>query len=223
MILTRYLYQKKHVEFSMFATLFSKNTEESNFWAYELYYSGFKEETIDLLIKYYKTHCFDCPRFSKIEKYIVQKKEEWKKNKKDFILGTIIENISRTYLPTKRLFYVCLNENDILKYKTMLFIEGRGWKIPKRQCLYTCKCDPDEPPKKIQDYWNWVYWASGSPFWRTKILKYGGSIDHKKQLVVFHDEDLEEKFHQFYDMEPDEQSLEIQLKWGILAHEFGTN
>ena len=46
MIYTRCLYDKKAVEFSLLIALLDRNREEALFWTYELYHSGFKEETI---------------------------------------------------------------------------------------------------------------------------------------------------------------------------------
>ena len=48
MILTRYLYPKHNVIYSLHVALFINEKDMANFWAYELYYSGFRTETIDL-------------------------------------------------------------------------------------------------------------------------------------------------------------------------------
>ena len=48
MILTRYLYPKENVEYSFKIALFEGNHEQSLFWTYELYFSGFKQETLEL-------------------------------------------------------------------------------------------------------------------------------------------------------------------------------
>ena len=53
MILTRYLYKKSQVEYSLFISLLNSDCNEALFWTYELYFSGFKTETFLLLIKYY--------------------------------------------------------------------------------------------------------------------------------------------------------------------------
>jgi hypothetical protein len=227
MILTRYLYQKHHVEFSMFCTLFSKNKEETNFWAYELYFSGFKQETLELLIKCFKTHYIEKPWFSKVEKYILEKYEEWKKNNThDFIVSTIIENIIKAdsvNTPKAKILLVKLSELDILKYKSSPFISGKGWKMPRRLCTVACREDPKNPfTATIHDYWEWLYYASGSPIWKTKIIRYGGEIDHENKTIIFHDEDKEEDFRMLYDMEPDEQPSNVLANWGIKPY-FGTN
>lgn len=70
MQLTRYLYVKKEVEISLLLSILDKK-EDSIFWAYELYYSGFKKELSILLFKIYYDF-FAClnPKF---EKYLLVK------------------------------------------------------------------------------------------------------------------------------------------------------
>jgi len=49
---TRYLYEREEVKISFLTSLLNKN-EECVFWAYELYYSGYNEEFIQLLFTIY--------------------------------------------------------------------------------------------------------------------------------------------------------------------------
>ena len=48
-LFTRYLYNKTEVKQSLFISRLQRNLDEAMFWAYELYYSGFKKELINLL------------------------------------------------------------------------------------------------------------------------------------------------------------------------------
>ena len=50
MILTRYLYFKDDVLCSLFFSILNKEKDEALFWAYELYYSGYEEETVEYLL-----------------------------------------------------------------------------------------------------------------------------------------------------------------------------
>ena len=50
---TRYLYEKDEVQFALLFSMLNKNTEESLYWAYELYYSGYKTELSNWLWKIY--------------------------------------------------------------------------------------------------------------------------------------------------------------------------
>ena len=81
MILTRYLYPKHNVEYSLANALFKKDSEQAKFWAYELYYSGFIDETINLL-RYF------CDNYYKNKNYKIFNNEKNENN-----VGIIIENI----------------------------------------------------------------------------------------------------------------------------------
>jgi hypothetical protein len=60
----------------------------------------------------------------------------------------------------------------------------------------------------------WLYYASSTPFWATRIAKYGGIVEKggPKNQVVFSSDDLskEETFYELYGVEPDEQPKNIQ-------------
>ena len=51
-VFTRYLYEKEEVKYSLLFSLLNKK-EDALFWAYELYYSGFREELFHLLFTIY--------------------------------------------------------------------------------------------------------------------------------------------------------------------------
>ena len=57
---------------------------------------------------------------------------------------------------------------------------------------------------------NWEYYANFSPFWNKKIKLYKGKIKNKK--IVFKDDDCYEEFYENYNLEPGEQSVNIQQK-----------
>ena len=67
---TRYLYEKEEVKMALLVAILNKK-EEAIFWTYELYYSGFIEELIELLWKiYYDFYATLNPSF---EKYLINK------------------------------------------------------------------------------------------------------------------------------------------------------
>jgi len=92
LILTRYLYVKDEVMFSLWKALLFKKDDEAKFWCYELYYSGFKEETFVFLLQiYYDFYAMHNPR---LEVFLLRTINEWLKNKKkDWIPGAIVENL----------------------------------------------------------------------------------------------------------------------------------
>jgi hypothetical protein len=75
-VLTRYLYNKPDVLRSLRWALFSQETEEALFWAYEIYYSGFEEEIMGFLYNIGKDYYSNAlPRFKK--NLDLQKKLLW--------------------------------------------------------------------------------------------------------------------------------------------------
>ena len=91
---TRYLYVKDEVELTLLTCILDKN-ENSTFWAYELYYSGFENELFDLLWKIYFDFYYTLnPSFYD---YFIKKHKEWKKLsvgiEKDKIINSIINNL----------------------------------------------------------------------------------------------------------------------------------
>lgn len=93
-ILTRFLYVKDEVMFSLWKSILLKNIDEALFWGYELYFSGFQEETFVLLIQLF--YEFYLPYNIQSEIYLNNIVIEWLNNKKsDHLLGEYIENIVR--------------------------------------------------------------------------------------------------------------------------------
>jgi hypothetical protein len=83
-----------------------KKIDESLFWVYELYYSGFELEVFDILIEVLPL------KTNLITKY----KNRWLETHNETIIGTIIINI---IAKNKH-----MNENELEKYKTIINIPG---------------------------------------------------------------------------------------------------
>jgi hypothetical protein len=68
---TRYLYEKDEVKIALITSILNKNREEAEFWAYELYYSGFKNELSEL----FWSICYDFYYVinPKLYKYLIKK------------------------------------------------------------------------------------------------------------------------------------------------------
>jgi hypothetical protein len=62
----------------------------------------------------------------------------------------------------------------------------------------------------------WLYYASFSPLWRERIVRYKGIIDEKTQTIMFQEgensDDNEQAFYNEFGYEPDEQKIETQNK-----------
>ena len=61
-------------------------------------------------------------------------------------------------------------------------------------------------------WYNWIFYCYETPIWNKRIRKYKIKINYEKKNIEFIDENEEEEFHELYDYEFDEQSLETQNK-----------
>jgi len=305
MIYTRYLYDKPCVEYSLFISLLQENKDEALFWGLELFHSGFSEEIVTLIWKYYYT--LYAPFYINLESHLSKYTNLWLKNKSnDSYIATMINSLSTRnacvdfdltykcvlpppkrcevvfncidesdnlddimnaangYITEHKLFitrgknamlkvntifetftfldiniyriaiksrllsgiflrdknnkydpknYVIKEKKDILNYKTKPVIELKGWKIPKRECLYQLKLKPSTNTKDIYNYDYWLYYASRSPLWRSRISRHNGTIHNENKTITFSSVENEETFYNLYNYEPDEQSMEVQSKW----------
>jgi len=221
------------VEYSLIIALLQENHEEAKFWAYELYFSGFKQQVLRGLLLIFEEYFVDSVRKTKIANYLHKKIDE--PTRKDSIVATVVENIIRCQInidkitqhlpdfqweacsrnsttPTQLLFVV-YQDADIQSYKNRPLISMKSWKLPPKLCIYTCLREPGSPELNIKDYDKWLFHAAGSPLWKSRIQKYDGMVDYEEKTVTFSDEDKEEAFYNLYDLEPDEQSLIVQHKW----------
>ena len=131
--------------------------------------------------------------------------------KSRLISGLFLLNKNNKFDPKG--LYTIKKQKDIAHYKTKPVVELKGWKIPRRECIYQLKLKPTTILKDISNYDNWLYYASKSPIWYKRICKYNGVVDHTQKIVIFDNIDNEEKFYNMYNYEPDEQPLDVQLKW----------
>lgn len=92
-IFTRYLYVKNDVIWSLFYSISWKNIDESLFWAYELYYSGFQDEVFAFL-QFVYDECYSSKNASIVRKRLQKIYEDWKEApNNDWLLATYLVNI----------------------------------------------------------------------------------------------------------------------------------
>ena len=65
---------------------------------------------------------------------------------------------------------------------------------------------------KTAYYYNWLYHASFSPLWKSRITKHNGYVDEENKLIVFDEEIDIQNFYDEYGYEPDEQSEDVENK-----------
>jgi len=63
-------------------------------------------------------------------------------------------------------------------------------------------------------YYDWLFYASFSPLWKERIVRFNGVIDEINKKVIFEEKnhDNEEAFYNEFGYEPDEQKIETQNK-----------
>ena len=137
-VFTRYLYEKDEVKLALLIALLNKK-DEALFWAYELYYSGFVNELVDLLWKiYYDFYATLNPQF---EEYLCSSLTNIIKNK-----NTI------TTKKNEKLIYTIINDFIIKPYNVDVFIldQLRNTNIEKE---YLENLSPFKTFKPIFEEW----------------------------------------------------------------------
>ena len=136
----------------------------------------------------------------------------------------------------KQNFYVRVDPEEVVQYETIEAADNlRPYRILAQACV--CKIQNNwvnlfqgfrnqkiEPGlKKKYDGWTfgavtekynsqnkWIYHASFSPMWFSRIKSCKGYVDYINQEVKFVSEEWEEAFHNKYGYEPDEQPLQTK-------------
>jgi hypothetical protein len=91
LVFTRYLYVKEEVRISLLVSILNKSND-AVFWAYELYYSGFKYELLNLIWKIY--YDFFATLNPAYEAYFLKKhKELLDENHNECIISSIIQDL----------------------------------------------------------------------------------------------------------------------------------
>jgi len=227
LIFTRYLYHVIGVKQSLLLSIMDKNTKESLFWAYEMYYSGFEKETLEYLETMYEN-------FYKLENPDMKKLFSQPKN--EILIGTVVMTLcSRNYQicdfvkmyfgkdikplvhgVSKFKFIIQCKENDIVEYKTILPEKEKARFYLNNVCRYSIRNEYstifDTPYTDIKNefYYQWIYYASKSLIWLDRIEDFGGSINDEKLEIEFPNDELSEAFYNIWGLEPDELSKEIR-------------
>ena len=226
-ILTRYLYIKEEVLVSLVAAILAKDRDQSLFWTYELYFSGFETEVLEYVFSIYNE--FFSAENPRLRKFLQKMYDNYDQG--PHIIGTMVLNLidptrkSRqlgdyTKIPQNMVlpnptpkdhrFYVLLNETDIIQYKTIELENGmQSRHILSRACKYKTRndlitqfdcrhaCIPSVEVVALQCN-NWEYYASFSPIWLQRITQYGGFINHETNTIIFDNEEDDEDEQTFY-------------------------
>ena len=89
---TRYLYPKVFVKQSIMLALLDHNYDEVMFWTYELYFSGFEDETYDFIFKlYHDIYRYDNP---KLIKFMETNRDFWYNHSLQYwLIGSIVATL----------------------------------------------------------------------------------------------------------------------------------
>jgi len=91
-IFTRYLFIKQNCYWTLLLNILNKAKNESLYWAYELYYSGFEKEIIMFIMNIFNIFYVNTTSIS-FKNIIIEKINLWLKTGDETILGTLIYNI----------------------------------------------------------------------------------------------------------------------------------
>jgi hypothetical protein len=211
-IYTRYLYVYKEVEQSFIESIAEKNANEALFWGYEMYDSGFEEETINLVMKIQKEHYSNFPNLGV---FLLKQFNKYNDDNIDarIIFGTMVYNLANRRANDRK-FYVLLKDDDIQKYNQLETSEQMPpYKVLKTAAKYKIRPTNRQISKKeLLDIYHdkWLYYAAHSPIWKARLDLYNGTKNHITKHIDFDTDANLEAFFEEYGYEPDEQSKEVQ-------------
>jgi len=230
LILTRFLYNKDHVKYSLLVTLIQHNEQESLFWGYELYFSGFQEELIDFIMVLYQKYYYFYNK--KLLSFILTKINAWRMDISLFWnIGSILSTLAKrngklepfwsthfTFPPPyfvplsiKAKINVHLHYKDVSHLLTVPITPP--WKYLRTIRLYPLHVFPlfTSSYNIIDIYhtmYSWLFFASKSPIWKERISLYQGIvIDTLSQKITFDNDDVLEDFSQLWEFDVDELPL----------------
>jgi hypothetical protein len=121
----------------------------------------------------------------------------------------------------KKYFYITLPPESVAQYQTKPPIE-RPYLYLSDVCKFQIRKEANAVFGDVEDgeykdlfVRHWLYFASRSPIWKERVEEFGGVVNDATKKVVFYneageeDEDRECEFYDVWNMDPDEQPLEI--------------
>lgn len=239
LILTRYLYIKEDIWASIMLSVLHRDIEKTMFWVCEMYYSGFEEELANYLIVIYNEfYHSNNPKLESFLHKMLGKIMEgphiaatmainlMTKPRKYIVCDFDIPKTNNELYDNETRVIIHIQPESLVKYNTIFKTnELPARKILKNACLYSSNKNMIE---LLQSSHNnialnelrqmhstderWLYYASFSPIWMTRILEYNGLVDHETGRVYFTDDTNFEAFYEEYGYEPDEQNTDITEK-----------
>ena len=210
--LTRYLYIHTDVEHTLrdcFANPGSSTVDEVLFWAYELYFSGFVVEVVEILSSIYAQY-FKKPseKFRSVIADLIEDEDRYE------CIATITHNLfirrKRQWLkPTKNcghspnpIVWVTCQKSGVARFRNKLV--EKPCEIPceipceklrdlsesiflRTARKYNVAANPEQLYNKTVTAENWVYYAYYTPLWRKRIDLFSATmiLDHDAETIRF--------------------------------------
>lgn len=239
-IFTRYLYEKREAMHALLVALLKKQMRAALFWVYELYFSGFEQETWDwtqcIYEEFFQTQN---PRY---ERHILSKYQEWTETQNPELVGSVVMTLSHRSsslvlyferngvvipesetppITEKFVFLFNFLQDYATKDLPVKLADVSRFAIPKQATRYLMDNNgleslTDDAIREAYLGPDWLYYCRETPLWAKRIQEHGGTIDSLNKRVAFPSDDALEAFYDRYALDPDEQSLEIHEKHGIM-------
>jgi hypothetical protein len=242
-VFTRYLYEKREAMHALLVALLKKQMRAALFWTYELYFSGFEQETWDWIACIYEE--FYQLRNPRYERHVLSKYQEWAETRNPELIGSIVMTLSNRSSSLALYFErngIRIAESDISpipeKYVFLFksisdyattcpakLADVSQFAIPKQATRFfmdhsDLQSLSDEAIREAYLGANWLYYCHQTPLWAKRIEEHAGEIDTQNKCVVFPNDDSLEQFYEKYGLDPDEQSRETHEKHGIVMDSY---
>jgi hypothetical protein len=198
----------------------NKRVKESLFWVYELYFSGFEQESWDAVLSIYTDFYQSLnPRY---ERHLRTLYAEWHETWNPICIGSVVatlcirESVDKDDFVLNRgleKYVVTLSDSYLESYKTKETATPR--QLLREVSTYSMTTRNEMELKDVYLGPNWLYYCRETPVWSNRIAEHGGKIDMQKKCVEFPCDDSLEEFYDRYGLEPDEQSNQTHEKHGI--------
>jgi hypothetical protein len=238
LVFTRYLYSKEEVKHSLLIALLEKDLDESLYWIYELYYSGFQEELWLYIESIYKEF-YKLMNPPALGKCLCDLYKKWcADNSEHRLFGSMIKNLItrpynvnqfiESYMGVKcepiapepkegKFLRLNLSAEDVIKYETVTPEYQRGRFVLEKVYKYAIRKNVGSlfqgscTDTKEQYRYKWEYYCWDCPYWRSIMDTHNGKINHETKRIDFDEEsDDFDDFYDYYSYEPDEQKLAVQ-------------
>ena len=206
-VFTRYLYNYSSCIKNLEITIRENLQDETLFWAFELYYSGFRDDATKVC-KSAIEHLENKKRKSAMKKLI----KDYETTPNETTFAKMVGNLA---MPENSRFIIDYDEQIINKYKTILPNNTtiKHWNVLQHACKYTSRVTEGLEIYNIVFGSDWLYYASATPIWSDRIKKYNGIVDHNKKTVIFPEDPTDhmmQAFYSRYGYELDEQPMQVK-------------